>query len=306
MEKAIGIDLGGTSIYGGIINDRGEILKSIERETGKGVGATEVLRRISLVIEDLLAGESDISGIGIGSPGFIDSDEGRVLTVGGNIDGWAGTDIKGELKKVFPNHQIFVGNDANLAGICEGWIGAGKDFKSFIMLTIGTGLGGAIYTHNQGIWQGHNYQGAELGHAILYPNGRDCTCGQKGCVEQYVSGSAIEILYLEMTGESKKGKDIFDLYEIDNAAREIIDNFADNLAIYIASLKNIFDPEGIVIGGGVIYSREYWWDRMIDSYNNYVNNPKGITIVAATNLNDAGLIGAGKMAFDKKKKVFYE
>lgn len=301
MKRAIGIDLGGTSIYGGIIGENGEILKRAELETGKGVGAAEVIRRIALVINELLKEDMGITGIGIGSPGFIDTINGRVLTVGGNILGWAGTDIKGELTKKFPNHQIFVGNDANVAGICEGWVGASKGYKSFIMLTLGTGFGGAIYTQDQGIWYGHNYQGAELGHAILYPNGRECTCGQKGCVEQYVSGTAIEKLYLELTGEIKKGKDIFQLYEKHNNAREIIDGFADNLAIYISSLKNIFDPEGIVIGGGVINSRDYWWDRMINSYKSYVNDSKGMTIVPAIYLNDAGMIGAGKLALDNTK-----
>ncbi len=301
MKRAIGIDLGGTSIYGGIISENGEILKRAELETGKGVGAAEVIRRIALVIKELLKEDKEIIGIGIGSPGFIDTINGKVLTVGGNIVGWAGTDIKGELTKIFPNHQIFVGNDANVAGICEGWVGASKGFKSFIMLTLGTGFGGAIYTHNQGIWYGHNYQGAELGHAILYPNGRECTCGQKGCVEQYVSGTAIEKLYLELSGQVKKGKEIFQLYDSDNNAREIIDGFADNLAIYIASLKNIFDPEGIVIGGGVINSRDYWWDRMINSYKEYVNDSKGMTIVPAIYLNDAGMIGAGKLALDNRK-----
>ncbi|WP_347176174.1 ROK family protein [Tissierella sp. Yu-01] len=299
--KTIGIDLGGTSIYGGIINDKGQILKRVDRETGKSVGADEVLRRISLVIDDLLKIENDIIGIGIGSPGFIDTYNGKVLTVGGNIEGWAGTDIKGKLSKKYPNHQIFVGNDANVAGICEGWIGAGKDFDSYIMITLGTGLGGAIYTKKQGIWYGQNFQGGELGHAILYPNGRKCTCGQNGCVEQYISGTAIEKLYFELTGKSLNGKEIFRTYDTDNNSKIIIDNFAKNLAIYISSLKNIFDPEGIVIGGGVINSKDYWWDLMVDSYRNYVNDPKGLEIVPAIYLNDAGMIGAGKLALDNMK-----
>ena len=301
MKKAIGIDLGGTSIYGGIINDNGEIEKRAEMETGKGVGATEVLRRISIVIKKLQEEENDIVGIGIGSPGFIDTVEGRVLAVGGNIKDWAGTDIKGELTKIFPQQKIFVGNDANVAGICEGWLGASRGLNSFIMLTIGTGLGGAIYTQNQGIWYGHNYQGGELGHAILYPNGRECTCGQRGCVEQYISGTSIEKLYFELTGLRKNGKEIFSLYTKNNSVKEIIDNFADNLAIYISSLKNIFDPEGIVIGGGIINAKNYWWDRMLETYYKYVNDSSGMIIEPAIYLNDAGMIGAGKLALDNIK-----
>jgi glucokinase len=296
--KVVGIDLGGTKICGGIISDSGLILKRVERDTGKGVGSEEVIRRISLVIDELLEGEEDIIGIGIGSPGFIDTFNGKVLTVGGNIEGWAGTDIKGNLSKKYPNHQIFVGNDANVAAICEGWLGAGKGFDSFLMITLGTGLGGAIYTKKQGIWFGQNFQGGELGHGILYPNGRKCSCGQRGCVEQYVSGTAIEKLYYELTGNFMKGKDIFKSYDSNKDAKVIVDNFANNLAIYISTLKNIFDPEGIIVGGGVINSKDYWWDKMIDSYYDYVNDPKGMQIVPAIYLNDAGMIGAGKLAMD--------
>jgi glucokinase len=298
LIKAIGIDLGGTNIHGGIISVQGIVTKSIVRETGRGVGAAEVIRRIALVINELLGYEDDVVGIGIGSPGFIDIDKGKVLSVGGNIEGWAGTNIRDELLNYFPNYKIVVGNDANIAAICEGWLGAGKDLNSFIMLTIGTGLGGAIYTKNHGIWKGHNFQGGELGHAILYPNGRKCSCGQYGCAEQYVSGPAIEKLYYEQTGAKKSGKEIFRLCNIDDNAQLIVNNFAENLAIYISSLKNIFDPEGIIIGGGVIDSREYWWDKMINNYLKYVNDSQGMKIVSALYLNDAGMIGAGKLVFD--------
>lgn len=301
--KAIGIDLGGTSIKGGIVDENGRIIKKYEHETPKGVDSSEVLKRISFVINELIKDTEDISSVGIGSPGFIDIVNGKVLSIGGNIENWEGTEIVSELSKSFPNLDIYVGNDANLAGLCEGWIGASRGFESFILLTLGTGLGGCIFTKKEGLWYGKNYQSAELGHAILYPKGRKCYCGQRGCVEEYVSGTAIEELYLEKTGISKKAKEIFQVYDEDLDAREIIDDFADNLAIFISSLKNIFDPEGIVIGGGVINARKYWWDRMINTYENYVNNSKGMIILPAMHLNDAGIIGAGKLALDKTKKV---
>lgn len=299
MRKVIGIDLGGTNISGGIVNDCGEILERIEKDTGKRVGAEEVLKRLSGVIGELLEMDSDVLGIGIGSPGFIDVDEGKVLTVGGNIYGWAHTDIRGNLSKVFPDFPIFIGNDANVAGLCESWIGAAKDFDSFIMMTLGTGVGGCIYTRKQGIWYGNNFQGGEFGHAILYPNGRKCTCGQKGCLEQYISGSAVESFYFAETGIDKSGKDIFSSYESDEKSKKVIDGFALNLAIFISTMKNLFDPEGLVIGGGIINSQDIWWDPMIKKYKSYVNDPNGMTIVPAVHLNDAGIIGAAKLAIDK-------
>lgn len=300
MRNVIGIDLGGTSILGGVINENGEIFKRAERETGTGLGKTEVLNRISAVISELLVGQV-VEGIGIGTPGFIDSQEGKVLSIGGNIEDWAGTDIKGELSKTFGGYPIFVENDANVAGICESWIGAGKGLETFIMITLGTGVGGAIYTTKEGIWHGHRYQGAELGHVILYPKGRPCNCGQNGCVERYISGRAVEELYKETTGIEMKGRDIFKNTVFDETSRNLIDDFAENLAIYIVSLKNIFDPEGIIIGGGVINSKEYWWDKTIDYYKKYSNNPEGMQILPAIYLNDAGMIGAAKVVFDKIK-----
>lgn len=300
MAKAIGIDLGGTSINGGIVNKDGKILKKIEAETGKDLGSNEVIKRVSKVIEEL-SSYDDIIGVAVGSPGFIDVDKGIVLSHGGNIANWAGTNIREELKKEFPNYHIYVENDANLAAVCEKWVGAAKDLSNFIMLTIGTGLGGAIYLDNLGIWHGENYQGAELGHAILYPGGKRCTCGQLGCAERYISGTAIEERYYERTGKWEKAKELFQLYNRQELPKDIIDKFSEDLAIYIQTLKNIFDPRAIIIGGGVINSKEYWWDNMIKFYNEYTNNPYGMEILPAKFLNDAGIIGAAKVAFDKKK-----
>lgn len=294
----IGIDVGGTSIYAGIITEQGEILKRSQRETFSVSGKIDVLNRISEVIDELL--EEDILGIGIGSPGFIDSKNGRVLEVGGNIKNWANTNIREEINKRFPGIPVFVENDANVAALCEHWIGGAKDFKNFIMITLGTGVGGAIYLEKGGILKGKGYQAAELGHAILYPFGEKCNCGQNGCVERYISGTAIERIYKEKSCEYKKGKDIFK--DINNKiSTEVITEFTKNLGVFLVSLKNIFDPEGIIIGGGVINSRGYWWDDMMKNYEKLSNNPSAMKILPAIYLNDAGMIGAAKSVFDNLK-----
>ena len=296
MKKVIGIDLGGTSIYGGLINEKGEIIKKASRATGSEGGRTIVLENIKEIIRELIEGE-EVEAMGIGSPGFIDVKRGQVLSIGGNIKDWAGTKIKEELSKEFKGIPIFVENDANVAAICEGWLGSGKGLESFIMLTLGTGVGGAIFSEESKIWYGKNYQGAELGHTILYPNGRLCSCGQKGCVEQYISGNAIEKNYFELTGESLKGKNIFKNYTLDENCRKTVDKFTLDLGTYLISIKNIFDPAGMIIGGGVINSKEFWWRKMLDYYNN-CNNPEGTEIIPAKFLNDAGMIGAAKVALD--------
>ena len=295
MKKVIGIDLGGTSIYGGIINEKGEILRKVERETPSGRGRRAVLDRIIEVIDELK--EEDILGIGIGTPGCIDSTNGRLLDIGGNIEEWANTDIRGEISKVYPNLPIYVENDANAAGLCEKWIGAGKNFDYFVMLTLGTGVGGVIYMEKEGILKGHNFQGGELGHAILYPKGRPCNCGQQGCVDKYISGDALEQRYYEATGKRKKGKDIFKDAQKDGVSNKVIEEYCEDLAIYMASLKNIFDPQGLIIGGGVINSKDIWWDKMLKYYEKHSNSKNSMEIVPAIYLNDAGMIGAGRVVF---------
>lgn len=297
MKKTIGIDLGGTSILAGVIDKRGNILKQARRDSSKAQGREEVLDHMADLINELL--DEDIIGVGIGSPGFIDSDQGKVLKIGGNIKGWANTDVKREILLRIPKLPLFIENDANVAALCEGWIGAAKNFKNFLMLTLGTGVGGAIFTEETKILHGHRYQGAELGHMIMYPKGRACGCGQRGCVEQYISGSAVERRYKELSGQGKKGKDIFKDSKEDKWAGQTVDEFAEHLSISLVSLKNIFDPEAIIIGGGVINSKKYWWDLVLDYYKQHSNDPEGMEILPASYLNDAGMIGAGRLVFDK-------
>ena len=136
---------------------------------------------------------------------------------------------------------------------------------------------------------------------ILYPKGRPCICGQNGCAERYISGKAVEELYKEQTGLEMQGKYIFENSIDDEVSKTIINDFAENLAIYLVSLKNIFDPEGIIIGGGVINSKNYWWSKTLDYYKEYSNNPVGMQILPAKYLNHAGMIGAAKVVLDKIK-----
>lgn len=296
MKKVIGIDLGGTSILGSIVNEKGEILETQELKTSKSGSSASVISGIKEIIDRLYSKE-DIFGIGIGSPGFVESNKGKILSVGGNIKGWAGTNLKDEINDHY-NLPIKIENDANAATICEAWLGAGKDMNSFIMLTIGTGLGGGIYIKNKGILRGEHFQAAEFGHFLLYPGGIKCNCGQKGCSERYISGSAIENEFLEKTGKKLTGKEIFSLYKTDPIAKKVIDNFALNLGLLIISLKNIFDPQGIILGGGIIESKEFWWDNMISAYTSLVNDPANLKILPAKFLNNAGMIGAAKSVLD--------
>lgn len=296
MKKVIGIDLGGTSIQGGLINEKGEILKRAQTDSGGQEGRAEVIRRIARLVKELLE-EQDVEAIGLGSPGYIDIEKGRSLSVVSNISGWANTNIREEVARDL-DLPIFVENDANLALLCEEWIGAARGLDPVIMITLGTGVGGSIYSKSSGIWHGAGYAGGELGHMILYPQGRKCNCGQKGCVEEYISGRAVETMYYELTGRKIRGQYIFANAENDKVCGNLRTEFIENLGLYLISLKNIFDPKGLIIGGGVINSRQYWWEETLKYYEENCNNPGDMKIVPASFTNDAGMIGAAKLALD--------
>ena len=180
-------------------------------------------------------------------------------------------------------------------------MGSGKGFNDIVMITIGTGLGGAVYNKKMGLLSGSNFQGAELGHLILHPNGEYCTCGQSGCAESYCSGTAIVRHYEELTRNKLEGQEIFELVKTDDNARKVIDRFTSDLAWFLTSLRNIFDPELIIIGGGVINSKDYWWKEVLEKFDNYCHLSEKIEIKPAKYLNDAGVIGAGRIAMERLK-----
>ncbi|MDO5717909.1 MAG: ROK family protein [Tissierellia bacterium] len=296
MKNVIGVDLGGTKINAGIVDPKGNILKSTEIETHADKGRDTVIKRITMAIEEII--DEDIVGIGITSPGFINSDEG-IVEFAGNIKDWTGLNMHEVFKDIFPGKILKIQNDANMAAICEKWIGAAKDLDSFVMLTLGTGLGGAIYHDAMGLWEGSRYQGAELGHSILYPKGRLCTCGQSGCSEKYIAGSALSINYFELTGLEKSGPEIISSLKNDDKAMKSLSKYTDDLATFLVSLTNTFDPQGIILGGGFINSREYWWSDLLNKYEDLCNRPENIKILPAQFLNDSGIIGVAKTVFDE-------
>ena len=297
MTKTIGLDIGGTKIQGAVIDEKGQILKTYRLETCAREGKDKVLDNISKIIDFLKT--DDIKAVGVGTPGFIDSENG-IVTFAGNIDGWTGLNLKKEIEKR-SSLPVFIENDANIALVCEKWLGSGKGFNDIVMITIGTGLGGAVYNKKMGLLSGSNFQGAELGHLILHPNGEYCTCGQSGCAESYCSGTAIVRHYEELTRNKLEGQEIFELVKTDDNAKKVIDRFTSDLAWFLTSLRNIFDPELIIIGGGVINSKDYWWKEVLEKFDNYCHLSEKIEIKPAKYLNDAGVIGAGRIAMERLK-----
>lgn len=296
MDKVIGIDLGGTKINACLINEEGQILERNTVETEAKKGRDVVLNNIKKAVYGLDFKEA--SAVGIGTPGFIDAENG-VVTFAGNIDGWTGLNLKKAVEDLV-DLPVFVENDANIALLAEKWIGSCKNYNNVVMITLGTGVGGAVYNEKGGLLQGAHFQGAELGHMILHPGGDYCTCGQHGCVEAYCAGTALGKSYKQITGESKTGEEILNLVDKDPAAKEVLEKYQYDLAYFLTSLRNTFDPEVIVVGGGVINSKDIWWDGMIEKFNDVCNNTLNISVIPAKFLNDSGVIGAAKIAFERK------
>lgn len=296
MDKVIGIDLGGTKINACLIDRNGKIIDKNSIDTQAKEGRDVVLNNIKKAIYGLDYKEA--IAIGIGTPGFIDSENG-IVTFAGNIEGWSGLNLKKAVEE-FVDIPVYVENDANIALLAEKWLGSCKNADDIVMITLGTGVGGAVYNSKRGMLTGSHFQGAELGHLILYPAGDYCTCGQHGCAEAYCSGAAISKNYKKLTGEDLSGEQVLKRIETDPYAKEVLNTYQEDLAYFLTSLRNIFDPEVIVIGGGVINSKEIWRDGMIEKFNEICNNTLNISVIPAKFMNDSGVIGAGKIAFERK------
>lgn len=292
MKSVIGIDIGGTKISVGLVDNDGDIKNYITEPTHAEEGRNAILNRIYSILDDLI--DDDVEGIGIGSAGRIDYDNGKVAFATDNLPGWTGLNICDIICEKY-KLPVIADNDVNTAIIGEAWIGAGMGYENILMMSIGTGIGGAIMSNGKLI-RGSHWSAGEIGHMIFKPNGRKCNCGQKGCLEQYISGTAIYKRYNELTKSISvaNAKGVFDLLnENDSTSKIVINEFIQNLSISIISLRNIFDPDIFIIGGGIINSKDIWWQSFVDILNS------DITITTAKLGNKSTIIGAAKLIIDK-------
>ncbi|MGI6112508.1 MAG: ROK family protein [Mahellales bacterium] len=310
----IGIDLGGTNIAAGLVNEKGDILIKDSTPTLRSRSFQEIIRDMGVLVSNIIKSSGcpmeRIMGVGIGSPGVCDNQKGTIVFA--NNLGWVNVPISSELKK-YIDKPVYMDNDANVAGLAEYMFGAGRGYNSSITLTIGTGLGGGIVMDGK-IYPGSHGVGAELGHFIFDVNGLQCTCGNKGCWEQYVSATALATmaqkavsendssLMLELAGGQMERIDAKVVEEAakkgDYVAIEVFDRFIYYLAMGIISIINTFDPEVIIIGGGVSKAGEFLLEplkRKVEEHIFY--NELGWADIRLAQLgNDAGIIGAAMLA----------
>lgn len=312
----IGIDLGGTFIKGGIVTERGEIVISDKTPTGTEGGAAVVIANIVSLAKSLLerAGltTGDVEGLGIGSPGMIDSAEGSVVYA--NNLGWKDLKICDELSRALDGIKIRIGNDANVAALGELRFGAAKKYRSIVMITLGTGVGGGVIIDGK-ILEGNRGAGAELGHSVIVHGGESCSCGRRGCFEAYSSATALirdtkramaahpeSAMWKDYTLETVSGKTVFDHADTDSTAREVLDSYLEHLACGLVNYANIFRPEAIIIGGGVCAQRERLTEplqRIFDKEIYAGENGPRVPIIVAELENSAGLLGAAALVMEQ-------
>lgn len=312
MSNTIGIDVGGTKVLGGVVADSGEILTTLRKAT-PAQGGRALIECIASVAHELMA-DNNVTAVGISAAGFISSDRRTVLATP-NISSWNGIDINEQLTDLL-GVPIVVENDANAAIWGEFKFGAGKGFQNLIALTLGTGVGGGIIANGQ-LYRGAFGIGAELGHIRLIPNGQQCGCGARGCLEQYASGTALLRIAREVvTSNPKDSQALLSLgdgtldglkgehltsaaLDEDVLAISIFNTLGDNLGAGIASLCAVLDPSHVIIGGGVIEAGELILkptrDSMIANMPFSGKHPLP-EIVAAQLGNNAGLIGIADLA----------
>jgi glucokinase len=269
VANAIGIDVGGTKVLGGVVTDNGEILATARRDTPRegGRALTEAIANVATE----LAQQHPVESIGISAAGFISSDRQTMLATP-NISNWNGINLVHELTEIL-HKKIVLENDANAAAWGEFKFGAGRGRNDLMMLTLGTGVGGGLILDGS-VFRGAFGIGAELGHMRLIPDGQLCGCGIRGCLEQYASGSALMRHAREAIDaspllarnllergdgsiEGLKGQHITDAArDGDPVAIAAFNTMANYLGAGIASLCAVIDPSCIVLGGGVIDAGE--------------------------------------------------
>lgn len=307
----LGIDLGGTNIACGVVNENYEIIGRGRVKTNLPRPAAEIADGIfnasMTAIENAGVKKGDIKFAGIGSPGAIDAKNG-IVSYANNL-GFNNVPLK-KLVEERLNIETFIENDANAAAYGEMLAGAGKGTNDFVAVTLGTGVGGGVIIGGK-ILSGYNSAGAELGHTVINVDGEPCSCGRNGCWEAYASATALirqtkremlnnkNSLMWELTDgniDNVNGITAFDaMRQNDKSGKAVVDNYIKYVAVGVVNMINIFQPQILCIGGGISKEGDTLLNpiRAFVERERYSKNIKLQTEVKAAELgNDAGIIGA--------------
>ncbi|MDE6441854.1 MAG: ROK family protein [Clostridia bacterium] len=307
MSLYIGIDIGGTTIKGIILDENGKICVEDSIVTGKGEDIAD--NTVTLVNRMKSAVNGDCKGVGIGCAGVIDSQDGKVV-LANNLQ------LKNfplaEMVQRKVNLPVKITNDANAAALGEAKFGAGKNYSDSILITLGTGVGGGIVIDGK-LFEGHKSAGAELGHMVIEHGGNRCSCGRKGCFEAYSSATALikrtkwameenpgSKMWLTYTPDTASGKTAFEYAECDIAASEVVEWYIKYLACGLTNLANIFRPQVIMLGGGVSGQKERLTAPLqsIVDRETFASDYAPVKITTATLGSAAGAYGAAALIME--------
>ncbi len=309
----VGIDVGGMSIKVGLVDENGVIIAKNAEKTEKDPreAVKSMVGQIERLLEEKSLTVNEIDGIGIGVPGTVSSANGKigVLT---NLKTWNDFPIVKEFEK-YINKPVTLSNDANVATLAEVKYGVAKGYDNCIMFTLGTGVGGGIVIDKK-LYEGKDNKGAELGHVTLIMGGEPCGCGRRGCIETYVSATAL----MKQTREAMQSDANSKMWEYakgdinnvngltsfecakagDVTAEKVVSNYVAYLAESMMNMINIFRPDVFLLGGGVSNQGDYLIDRLKAYCEKYHYGYKGTPapeIKIAQFGNDAGIIGSAAL-----------
>lgn len=304
-------DIGGTTVKLGLFRADGTLLDKWEIPTRTEQDGKHILPDVAVSIREKMTRDGidpkTVAGIGIGVPGPVD--ENHVAIHGCDNLGWGRVEVRGNMNALLPEvPNVVAGNDANVAALGEAWLGSGKGWRSSVLFTLGTGVGGGVIVDGR-IVPGRNGAAGELGHMMVNPEETvPCGCGKYGCLEQYASATGMTRLAREAlaacdTPSPLRGlaritaKDVCDnARDGDGLAVEILDRFADYLARGMSFASCAVDPEVIMVGGGVSRAGDVLLDPVRRCFRKYAYHPCVDTPIVAAQLgNDAGIYGCAAM-----------
>lgn len=308
MERlALGIDIGGTNTVFAFLTPQGHLIERTVMPTKAREGGEQLIARICTQAAAMVTNApGPVVGIGVGSAGQIDPVTGICLFANENLPGWTGMPIKSRLEAA-TGLPVFVGNDANVAALGEQQYGAGVGVANMVCVTLGTGVGGGIISDGRMV-TGHRGVAGELGHIIVQADGAPCPCGLRGCLEAYASATAIvrrtqEALVAHPQSALHAAvpltaKVVFAAASTGDAlAGQIVAETARYLAVGLASILNVLDPELILIGGGVSLAGEPFLEQ-VRAHLEAWPMTRGRTRLALCRLDDdAGVVGAAAQVF---------
>ncbi|HHT7645207.1 TPA: ROK family glucokinase [Streptococcus suis] len=314
-KKIIGIDLGGTSVKLAILTTEGEIqekwsIKTNILDDGSHI-VPDIIDSIKQRFDTYGLTKDDFLGVGMGSPGVVDSEAGTVI--GAYNLNWKTLQLVKDQFEAALGLPFFIDNDANVAALGEQWVGAGNNNPNVVFMTLGTGVGGGVIAAGNLI-RGVKGAGGELGHITVdFDKPFACTCGKKGCLETVASATGIVNLsrrYADQyagdaklkqmidDGQDVTAKDVFDLAkEGDDLALIVYRHFSEYLGVACANIAAVLNPAYIVLGGGVSAAGEFLLDgvRKVFAENSFPQIKESTQIVLATRGNDAGVLGAASL-----------